>query len=156
MSSSWCDCLLFGRTLFKIFTNLFVQFLTLQCLFWLICVHKFFQKPAKYCIFALFLVDRSWQNKYLNFLQRIVQTFAVKILLINWEKKVSSLQSHTKNWIYSKFATASLEFNNFFSEVVFCFQNCSDLLWEKNVLVIEKNFWNSRLKNVNLKIFWDH
>ena len=30
--------------------------------------------------------------------------------------------------------------------MVFCNQNCSDLLWEKIVLVIEKNFWNSRLK----------
>ena len=29
--------------------------------------------------------------------------------------------------------------------LVFCFQNCSDLLWEKIVLVMEKNFWNSRL-----------
>ena len=33
-------------------------------------------------------------------------------------------------------------------EMVFCYQNCSDLLWEKIVLVIEKNFWNSRLKAV--------
>ena len=31
-------------------------------------------------------------------------------------------------------------------EMGFCFQNCSGLLWEKIVLVIEKNFWNSRLK----------
>ena len=31
-------------------------------------------------------------------------------------------------------------------ELVFCYQNCSNLLWEKIVLVIEKNFWNSRLK----------
>ena len=31
-------------------------------------------------------------------------------------------------------------------KMVFCYQNCSDLLWEKIVLVIEKNFWNSRLK----------
>jgi hypothetical protein len=38
------------------------------------------------------------------------------------------------------------------SKMVFCYQNCSDLLWEKNVLVIEKNFWNSRLKAENLKI----
>ena len=30
------------------------------------------------------------------------------------------------------------------SEMVFCYQNCSDLLWEKIVLLIEKNF------------FWDH
>jgi hypothetical protein len=25
--------------------------------------------------------------------------------------------------------------------MVFCYQNCSDLLWEKIFLVIEKNFW---------------
>ena len=41
-------------------------------------------------------------------------------------------------------------------EMVFCYQNCSDLLWEKNVLVIEKNFWNSRLKAENLQNIWDH
>ena len=29
-------------------------------------------------------------------------------------------------------------------------------LWEKNVLVFEKNFWNLRLKAENLQIFWDH
>ena len=25
--------------------------------------------------------------------------------------------------------------------MVFCYQNCSDILWERIVLVIEKNFW---------------
>ena len=40
--------------------------------------------------------------------------------------------------------------------MVFCYQNCSDLLWEKNVLAMEKNFWNSRLKAENLQNFWDH
>ena len=30
--------------------------------------------------------------------------------------------------------------------MVFRYQNCSDLLWEKIVVLIEKNFWNSRLK----------
>ena len=34
--------------------------------------------------------------------------------------------------------------------MVFCYQNCSDILWEKVVLVIEKNFWDSRLKAENL------
>ena len=34
--------------------------------------------------------------------------------------------------------------------MVFCFQNCSDLLWEKIVLMIEKHFWNSGLKAENL------
>ena len=29
-------------------------------------------------------------------------------------------------------------------------------MWEKIVLVIEKNFWNSRLKAENLQNFWDH
>ena len=37
--------------------------------------------------------------------------------------------------------------------LVFCYQNCSDLLWEKIVLVIEKKIWNSRLKAENCKIF---
>ena len=40
--------------------------------------------------------------------------------------------------------------------LVFCYQNSSDLLWEKNVLVIEKNFFNSRLKAENLQKFWHH
>ena len=42
------------------------------------------------------------------------------------------------------------------NEMVFCYQNCSDLLWEKIDLVIEKNFWNRRLKAKNLQKFWDH
>ena len=32
----------------------------------------------------------------------------------------------------------------------FCNQNCSDLLWEKIATVIEKNFWNTRMKAENL------
>ena len=41
-------------------------------------------------------------------------------------------------------------------KMVFCYQNCSALLWGKIVLVIEKNFWNSRLKIKNLQNFWDY
>ena len=37
-----------------------------------------------------------------------------------------------------------------------CVKNCSNLTWEKNVLVIEKTFWNLRLKAENLQKFWDH
>ena len=40
--------------------------------------------------------------------------------------------------------------------LVFCFQNCSDLLWEKIVLVIKKSFWNSRLTAENSQNFWDY
>ena len=29
--------------------------------------------------------------------------------------------------------------------MVFCYQNCSNQLWEEIILVIEKNFWKSRL-----------
>ena len=39
------------------------------------------------------------------------------------------------------------------AEIVFCSQNCSDPLWEKKILVIEKNFWNKRMKAKNLQIF---
>ena len=42
------------------------------------------------------------------------------------------------------------------SIMVFCYQNCSDLLREKNYPVIEKSFWDSRLKAEDLQIFWDH
>ena len=34
------------------------------------------------------------------------------------------------------------------SEMVFCYQYCSDLLWEKIVLVIEKNFWNFEFSKI--------
>ena len=44
----------------------------------------------------------------------------------------------------------------YLGEMVFCYQNCTDLLWERIVLVIEKNFWNSRLKAENLQNFWGH
>ena len=40
--------------------------------------------------------------------------------------------------------------------MVFCYQNCSDQLWEKNVLVIEEKLCNSRLNAKNLQKFWDH
>ena len=33
------------------------------------------------------------------------------------------------------------------SSLLFCFQNCSYLFWEKNGIVIKKSFWNSRLKD---------
>ena len=46
--------------------------------------------------------------------------------------------------------------HDLFGDMVFCSQNSSDLLWEKIVLVMEKNFWNSRLKAENLQNFWDH
>ena len=55
------------------------------------------------------------------------------------------------NCICILLCTSAFDYN-----LVFCYQNCSDLLWEKIVLVIEKIFWNSRLKAENLQNFWDH
>ena len=42
-------------------------------------------------------------------------------------------------------------FDDLEQEIVFCLQNCSDLLWEKNVLVIKKNVWHLKLKDENLQ-----
>ena len=36
------------------------------------------------------------------------------------------------------------------TKMVFCYRNFSHLPWEKIVLVIDKNFWNSNLKAKNL------
>ena len=42
-------------------------------------------------------------------------------------------------------------------EIVFCYQNCSDLLWEKNVLVIEKCFCKFSAFSLKFqKLFLDH
>ena len=37
--------------------------------------------------------------------------------------------------------------------MVFCYQNCSDLLWEKIVLVIEKKFWKFEAEDRELAKF---
>ena len=41
-------------------------------------------------------------------------------------------------------------------QLVFCFQKCSDLLREKNIYAIEKNFLSLSLKTENLPRIWDH
>ena len=45
-------------------------------------------------------------------------------------------------WLDSELTNLNQRKN--FQEWVFCYHNCSDILWEKFVLVIKKNFWNSR------------
>ena len=44
----------------------------------------------------------------------------------------------------------------YFCSMLFCYQNCSDLLCEKKILWSRKNFWNLRLKVENLHNVWDH
>ena len=55
---------------------------------------------------------------------------------------------------YSKFITCFHK-SWIYETLVFCYQNCSDLLWERIILGIEKNVWNSRLKAENFQNFWD-
>ena len=57
-------------------------------------------------------------------------------------------------WFFDKFQLWSFQNCVHYNGILF--QRCSDLLWEKIVLVIEKNFWNLRLKAKNLQNFWDH
>ena len=64
---------------------------------------------------------------------------------------LSCLQTHN----LSPNARMTLECDFSSLEMVFCYQNCSDLLWEKIVWVIEKNFWNLKLKAENFQKFWD-
>ena len=44
-----------------------------------------------------------------------------------------------------------MAFDDLEQEIVFFLKNFCDLLWEKNVLVIKENVWNSKLKDENLK-----
>ena len=63
-----------------------------------------------------------------------------------FEKKCHNLEFRIKNGLCLMI----------FGKIGILLQNCSDLLCEKIVLVIKKNFWNLRLKTENFKNFWDH
>ena len=60
-------------------------------------------------------------------------------LAIAWLLESWSIQKRKK--IFTSFWLVRR--TELFLEMVFCYQNCSDLLWDKIVLVIEKNVWNS-------------
>ena len=40
--------------------------------------------------------------------------------------------------------------------MAFFYENCSNLLWEKNVIIIEKNIYTSEAEGENFQKFWDH
>ena len=75
---------------------------------------------------------------------------------LNCKWKSENLGHRYLDDIFEYWQTNATNLSKFPWTMVFCYQNCSDLLWEKNVLVIEKNFWNSRPKAKNLQNFWDH
>ena len=111
------------------------------------------------------LFDRNWNISQktvlrLKKLRLFFQNGFEPIVKIVWTMKRFLLQ-HMSNMTVENCRTCS-SVSHFvvrlssLSTMVFCYQNCSYLLWEKILLVIEKNFWNSRLKAENLEKFWDH
>ena len=94
--------------------------------------------------------DRKWIEL------KIRQNSTAKFNQFSWQKPICKIQVLlTINTIVFDHDIL-VNIWRFRLETVFCYQNCSDLLWEKNVLVTEKNFWNSKLNAENLKKFWHH
>ena len=94
-------------------------------------------------------------KKYFSHLYKYVFSWYIKAMWNFWWINVIF-----RHRFFAEFKKNNLEFHEFFLptslKLVFCYQNCYDLLWEKIVLVIEKKFWNSRLKAKNLQKIWDH
>ena len=79
------------------------------------------------------------RNRDKNFLLEIISPHYDTALIIQFTASV--LNGSNEKWGHINLCNSTC-----CSRLVFCFQNWSDLLWQKIVLVIEKNFWNSRLK----------
>ena len=79
-----------------------------------------------------------------------------KLTIYSWKNNSNATAKNSQ--LFSKLKVVHLKSRKYMTSgyMVFCYQNCSDLLREKIVLVIEKNFWNSRLKAENFQNFWDH
>ena len=74
----------------------------------------------------------SWQ--YLTYLHTYICDGTAQFCLflcriITFQLLVRTMNFHMAAWAHCKYMRAT---------VVFCYQNCSDLLWEKSVLVIGK------------------
>ena len=116
--------------------------------------------------------DLSWALHSLDCLEASIfkttffcQVFAYFTPLLATENDIVRLLSEMtlgSSFLSAQKSPASI-WRNFFSRpkiMVFCYQNSSDLLWEKIVQVIEKNFWNLSLKAEGwpriCKKKWDH
>ena len=86
--------------------------------------------------------DKTWTGATLYHLSLFFVTFKTHQ---NTEKKLTRAKYLVQKYWWKEWNLLT----------VFCYQNRSDLLWEKIVLVIKKNFGNSRLKAENLQNFWD-
>ena len=123
----------------------------------------YFFKKVSFSSMSTFIVQ--WQihqivspilnSESTNFSNEYLFWFLFQLGLCNWEKTVLfSFSTTYSNW--EKFVEKNIKSNcpNWWNGILLPKLFC--LLWEKNVLVIEKNFWNSRLKAKNLPNFWDH
>ena len=108
------------------------------------------KKMSSSCFFS----HLSFQT-FFDFALRFIGRAAMLTHRTRWTGKIwAVIWSQRMTW--TSFSIRFLKKRLKKMKLVFCFQNCSDLLWEKIVLVIEENFWNSRLKAENFQNFWDH
>ena len=107
-----------------------------------ICFHELF---SNHCNLYKHLFN-SFENQILSliFFKFVFDNMYVCIRV--W-KKGKEKNSKTERFFPQK------KSNDFLAKMVFCFLNCFNLLWEKNVLVIEKNVWDLRLKAENFPNF---
>ena len=127
---------------------------------------------------TLLIITETIQRKEKKWRRKISQT-KLDSLFQNCRlssKKIASPWRHPMQWWGHYFPNFSCKFLNpnylFWFEfllfqsirsekpqgtsqkMVFCYQNCSDLLWEKNCSSDRENFWNSRLKAKNFQKIW--
>ena len=99
--------------------------------FW-ICIYFFFIS-LKGRFLAISYWQTAWQIKSLSNL--------------NFKPEPLIKQKYTRTW----------KLLNVSPKIVFCYQNCPDSgLLEKKILVMEKDFWNLRLKAKNKQNLWEY
>ena len=91
-----------------------------------------------------FLVRFEWLQKYLSNLVNLSLSSPICFALIleGIVQEVAMIFPTPSNIIKKHSAGTCQVLQSLKRVMVFCSQNCSDLLWERIVLVIEKNFWN--------------
>ena len=124
------------------------KYLLFQKELFLLCFYKQIEKKnTLYRITWLWNTTLRWKCNY-----EIV--FAARIRYPFLSKEFSIFVTKIAVLFFSLLQNTSVTFetenmNNEYWEMVFCYQNCSDLLWEKIVLVIEKIFeirgWGPRI-----------
>ena len=105
---------------------------------------SFFQQVLAYFISGTF--HNSWsavERKFFSYSSLSIYFTKFNFIFHFTLKKMENWNSWQKLYFWCK-------------TMIFCYQNCSDLLGKKIVLVIKKNFWYSRLKAETLQKFWDH